>query len=1136
MGKFLDNLKNTVNQVVQTTTGSFGTKRTSEPVPAPTPTPTASFGTKRVTSPTPVLTRAQRVSQTEVPSLSKSQLQSGRFVQAGITKATEELITKPLLRAGASVALTPGVSGAVFGTKRRPTKIEASPLTKSIFGEGLTGEAPGEVLGLGQQTRRAAEGKGFAGGVTQFLSKKTGVKEQTLAPALIGLVTLGDLFPENPFKVGRALKGASLVDNVAKFGDEAVDILEAFKRGENIVDAKPELIDAVVREIEKSTGVRPNIAGLLKKIDDGQVATKSRPDVIGSVANDGSIGIRKPQNIQESLQLVGGEAEKKRLASINLDRVKAGEDVKSVISGVAEEFQEEFFKQTRGVISFDKATEMAKYVGLTADELVNLPKGTILNAETMEAARGILASSAEELSNAAKVVREGATPENMAKFQEVLNTHTDIQKAVTGVKAEIGRALGAQRKAVGATPESAQRVQDFFELQQRMQRATGTRNSIDAVQEFAEKLAQVSDDPAELSKLVAEMDKPSFLDKIIEFSVAAKLWTPTTHLVNGVSNSLASMMRPAEKTVAGGFDLINSALTGKKRERFIAEGMHDVVGSYSALTHGVGDALKEYINTLSFGEFFRKLEGSEGAVGDTIKALRREDFALDEINKGKEALPGKTGAIGTSPGSTGAARIFGKGVRLPFRALQAGDVFFKRMNQSAALHSLAFRQAVEEGLTGEARVKRIADLIRMPTDKMAEAAKAETLEFVFQSELGKAGQALSNARNQIPLSKFIIPFFNTPINVAKFFGQRGPVGLISPRNFKDFRKGGGATADAAARVAVGSTVTAATMAFIAQGNITGAAPSNAAERDKFYREGKMPYSIKVGDTWYQYQRLEPVASFFALAANIKDKMENADEETASALAGQFMGEVVQHMADQTFLVGFSDAIDAITDPERNAGRFIESLATGQVPSIIPFAARAIDRTVRDPEGIGEALQAKIPGLSTGVRSKLNVFGEEARRPGGFLNELSPIKTSKEKDDRVVLELDRLGINMGFPSETITVSGHKVKLTPDEAHQFVELTGRVTKKVIDTAMESGAWDEMSDDEREKFVDDVVSDTRKKVRDSMFVDAELGRLKYEASDNPVQQELLSEFFHKDQYSELTDEQRKKIIDLILERTGS
>lgn len=1063
------------------------------------------------------------------PSISEAPLAgpAGGLFTKVVGKGVEEFITKPVSRFGATTSLS--IDEKITGERK---EISPSPLSTSLFGSPIieAGGEVGEVKTFQEQTESLTGGTGLSGRFVNFLSEKTGIQDEVFAVPLLGLVTLADIWPDNFTKVRPLLKSKVLTQTVrAKYGDEAVNVLDGFRRGENVENVRPEILDAVIDEIEIFTKQPPNTTNILRKIDEGKVETIARPSDSIKITDDAAGGLpsvtRKIDNTPFDV-IKGTDAEKKRLASLNLEKIKTSDDAKAIIENVSKEFQTGIVKQTRGVISFDDASKMSKLIDLTPEQIVKLPPGSILNAETMEAARSMLATSAEKLERVTKAVVNNPTPEALQDFENVLKTHTDIQSAVTGVKAELGRALGAQRKKVGAQTQTAQRLQDFIELRSRMQKATGTKSPEQASVEFAKKLLTAAENPEMMSKMVAELRKPTFLEKMVEFSVAAKLWTPTTHLVNLMSNTATALMRPFEKGTTAAFDWVNATLTGKKRERFFAEGMHDVYGTAAAFTQGFPDALRGFINDLSFGQFVKTLEDSGGAVGDFIASARREEFGRDLFGKGLEVAGTREGAIGGR---------FGKVVRTPFRFLQASDNFFKNLNQTAELHSLAYRQAIQEGTKGEARKLRIAELIKLPSDEMLEVAQKKAKEFLFQEEMGKAGKALEGFRTQVPWIKFVIPFLKTPVNVAKFSFRRSPAGILSPKNWKDIKAGGGQRAEAMARIAMGSLVSAAVVSFVDEGKITGKAPKDAAERDKFFREGKLPYAIKIGDKWVQYQRLEPFASFLALGANVSDKIKRQGEEATSELIAELVFETAKQYTDQTFLMGLSQTMDAINDPDRYGKKFAQSLITGQIPSFIPFAARVTDRTIRDPETIPEAVASKIPFLSKTIRPRLNVFGEEATRAGGFFNETSPVKISQEKDDKVENELDRLNIKINFPSDSITRSGHTIKLNPNQKNDLVETTGRLTKLMMDKVVDSPGWDDMDDEAQSDIVDDIIKKARDVVRDEMLVDAELERLKFEASDNPVQEEVLRKLILKDDYSELDDNTRRRVIQKLKEKTG-
>lgn len=47
-----------------------------------------------------------------------------------------------------------------------------------------------------------------------------------------------------------------------------------------------------------------------------------------------------------------------------------------------------------------------------------------------------------------------------------------------------------------------------------------------------------------------------------------------------------------------------------------------------------------------------------------------------------------------------------------------------------------------------------------------------------------------------------------------------------------------------------------------------------------YATGWQPYSVRIGDTWYSYARLEPLGLLLGIAADMKENASNIDEAIA----------------------------------------------------------------------------------------------------------------------------------------------------------------------------------------------------------------------------------------------------------------
>ena len=121
--------------------------------------------------------------------------------------------------------------------------------------------------------------------------------------------------------------------------------------------------------------------------------------------------------------------------------------------------------------------------------------------------------------------------------------------------------------------------------------------------------------------------------------------------------------------------------------------------------------------------------------------------------------------------------------------------------------------------------------------------------------------------NKLPGVKLIVPFIRTPTNILKFAMERTPLAPIMKSVRADILAGGARRDTALARISMGSMAMAVTASYAAQGVITGGGPSDPALKSHLYNQGWQPYSVKIGDKYYAYGRLEPLGMMMGLAAD-----------------------------------------------------------------------------------------------------------------------------------------------------------------------------------------------------------------------------------------------------------------------------
>jgi hypothetical protein len=138
-----------------------------------------------------------------------------------------------------------------------------------------------------------------------------------------------------------------------------------------------------------------------------------------------------------------------------------------------------------------------------------------------------------------------------------------------------------------------------------------------------------------------------------------------------------------------------------------------------------------------------------------------------------------------------------------------------------------------------------------------------------------------------------------------------------------------------------------------QGLITGMIAKDPGAKEARERQGIQPYSIKIGNKWVSYNRLDPLAMPLAVAANMAelarrfeiepDKLDSVHEILAASVGGTGKAAL-----DRSFMQGFAGLVTAIADPEQHAEQYVKNtLASFFTPSISNTAAQLADPTKRE---------------------------------------------------------------------------------------------------------------------------------------------------------------------------------------------
>lgn len=710
-------------------------------------------------------------------------------------------------------------------------------------------------------------------------------------------------------------------------------------------------------------------------------------------------------------------------SAINLDRLDTTEDVKQLLNGMTKQLEEKIGKRT---VTWDETRAQAEALGWDIPSIKKAweRKGSFSAAE-IDATRQTNLNAIETLHESLRNLpadRSQWTPEVRAQLLDAV----DMIKITSQAASEAGRSLNIHKKILANDPAFRERTQ--FARVLKILSGKGVKRTDDII----EGLRKLDfDNTAEVNKYIYNITKTPWQkldDRAYELWINGLLSNPLTHVVNTTSNAMTLIYSGAERQVAAGIEAVRAGILGQERGFFFREGAETAF----SVAKGLQDGWKRFATVYREGDKATKL-----------------DFPTSSLPEG-------------------VARF------LPGRALAAEDAFFKGFIESLEMNRLAFRQARKEKLVGENLTKRVTEILSAPPPDMLNAVVAKGKYLTFQKELGEIGNLVLKSRNVVPGLKYFVPFVKTPANIMKFALERTPLNL--PVLIRKAMKGelkGAQLSEELAKPLMGSMLGGTAYLMAAQGTLTGGYPEKKAEREEWQNTGKLPYSIRIGDKYYSFARIEPLATIMGLSADFRQLQERMTENEQYNVGAGIAGAISNNISDKTFMQGFSNLIEAINDPGRYGKTLIKQFAGSAVPAVSGGVARSADPYVRDVRSILDAVKSRVPGASETLPQKLTVWGDPIKRTGSPVARfLSPVQVSQRKGSPVEKEVARLSINVGYP-------GRKAKggeIPTGDYWTFVKRSGQQAKALLNRMVESPSWENYPDEMKAKIIRSVVEKTR------------------------------------------------------------
>jgi len=375
-------------------------------------------------------------------------------------------------------------------------------------------------------------------------------------------------------------------------------------------------------------------------------------------------------------------------------------------------------------------------------------------------------------------------------------------------------------------------------------------------------------------------------------------------------------------------------------------------------------------------------------------------------------------------------------------------------------------RARELGLVDE-NLEDNAALIQLTKDFIDPNVRAAE-EISFSAELGPIGAAVQNLVTKTKIGFLVAPFVRTPTNILKFSFDRlsaptrlainklrasdawsklepsykariealenGGKGLEQARKsmleqLKAVKDDGTpdliARAEARGKLAFGTMLNAALFSAVHMfgDRINGGGPEDYKQRQMWLNAGNLPYSIKFGNTWVSYQRLDPLATMIGVYADIKDlaednKLTSADESDLERLMAIGMWTGIRNFTSKSYLSGL-DQVLSVLRGQTPAGKYAGGMTAAFLPNILAQGQSITgDQEMKEIRGFADIVLRKIPGTTLDL--KRSPLGEPVVKQyfeglAGILNPLNPIAFGIDNNDVVAKELANVGHGFSMPS-------------------------------------------------------------------------------------------------------------------------
>ncbi len=681
--------------------------------------------------------------------------------------------------------------------------------------------------------------------------------------------------------------------------------------------------------------------------------------------------------------------------------------------------------------------------------------------------------------------------QEFAGFDEVLRKAVADQYIFQGT--EWGRE-GVARRLASLNLDTIEKAQVFFDrLAAKMEKADREKMRKDVHDRTGVDIfnlpPDIVNDPAKLDEVLraALASSATMQSKVREYWINAILSGPQTHAANMVGN-FANMM----------YEL------GPKR---LAEAMINLAARRKA-----GATVGEFKAMVSAFDWRSAWQRAKAAFDQEVLSPN------GKVENTGVAIKGKHGRI----------------IRLPGRLLKAADEFAKAIIAPVEAAAYAYREAMSKGLSESDAKDYIQRQLANKDSEANQFGATRAIELTFQEDPGAAVQHLIALREKGGIIgtflQYFLPFIKTPTNLLRQGVRKSPLGVanLAGETFKLLRGKRQLDSDYISLVAEQLLAWGAVAMFLGMGDddddrpiLTGTGAGMSLNERRF-KGGIVPsYSIRIGDKYYNYRRLEPLSTGLALIADGMAAYRDAKHgKAATAAIKDMMYGATMLITEKSYLNSLDQIHQFITDPERGIEQWGTSFLASWIPNVTRQTVNTMDSNLRDYRSrargndwwkeqffhtAGKAGLVRVAPMVDYFGREVKKYDAENSSPGADLWRLvSPIavKPSPDMDKADLLLWNYNHANPdtaywpGLPSYTFQRNRERFYFSGEDYADFAAESGKLAHKQINNAIRRGLLNVSKPTNKDiDLIKRIFTRARRETRDKFFAKKRYDRASFE-----------------------------------------